>query len=69
MDNAGPLDPVKYGEVPMKRRTKGTPYTNGGTGFGLTFNYLPPGMDIANQVMAVDVKEDAMLKPFGPILK
>jgi len=62
------LDPVKYGEIEMKRRTKGTPYTNGGTGFNLNFNHMPPGTELENQDMAMDVKETMSKKPFGPIL-
>jgi hypothetical protein len=67
---AGPaLDPVNYGEVAMKRDTKGTPYSNGGTGFNLQFNHLPPGLDFSNQEYAANLPRIANLKPIGPILK
>lgn len=70
LNNGGrELDPVKYGEVSFMKRMKGTPYTDGGTGFDLTFNYLPPGMNIGDQTMAIDVKEIVAIEPIGPIFK
>jgi len=68
-NDGGMLDPVLYGEVQMKRQTKGTPYTNGGSGFGLNLNQLPPGLDFSNQETAVDLQHIADMKPIGPILK
>ena len=66
---AGPLDPVKYGEVAMKRRTKGTPYSNGGTGFNLKFNHMPPGLSIVDENGEPDDTRIDSMKPMGPILK
>lgn len=68
-DGGKMLDPVIYGEVAMSRQTKGTPSSNGGTGFNLNFNRMPPGLDIGNQETAVDVQRITNLKPFGPIIR
>lgn len=66
---AGPLDPVKYGEVAMKRRTKGTQYSDGGTGFNLKFNIMPPGLDIVDSNNEVDDQRINSMKPVGPFLR
>ena len=64
------LDPTSSGmPKPMSRRTKGTPNGGKGTGADLQFNYLPPGLNFSNQVMASDLKAIADMQPFGPILK
>ncbi len=66
------LDPVRYGEVAMSRRTKGTPYSKGGaddTGFNLNLNKMPPGLDISNQETAMDVVRIVGIKAIGPIIK
>ena len=65
----GILDPVLFGEIPLKTRTFGTPYTDGGTGFNLTLNRLPPGMDIENQDTAEHVKKIMAEQPMGPIFQ
>lgn len=66
-NTGGILDPVMYGEMKMSRRTKGTPFTNGGTGFNLEFNRLPPGLDIANQETGMDLMRIVDMDPCGPI--
>lgn len=64
--NGGILDPVQYGEVAMTRRTKGTAFSNGGTGFNLKFNIMPPGMNIVDERGEPDDSRIADLKPLGP---
>ena len=63
------LDPVQVGEIPMERRTKGTQYSNGGTGFNLKFNLMPPGLDLVDENSEPDDVRIAGIKPIGPILK
>lgn len=69
MNDAGPLDPVMYGEVAMTRRTKGTAFSNGGTGFNLKFNIMPPGMTIVSETREPDDVRINDLKPLDPQLK
>lgn len=68
IEKGGILDPVQVGEKPKSRRTKGTPFTNGGTGFNLQFDYLPPGEDIGNQAMGMDSQRVIDLAPRSPIV-
>lgn len=65
-NNSSQLDPtslIKTEVSKIANQKKGTP-----NGAMAQFNFLPPGMKIENQSMAVDVKRDAALEPKAPLL-
>ena len=68
-DGGRMLDPVQYGEIEMKRDTKGTPYSDGGTGFNLKFNHMPPGLSLVDENSEPDDVRINSMKPMGPILR
>jgi hypothetical protein len=62
------LEPTLVGEVAMTRRTKGTPFTNGGPGTELTLNLMPPGLSIVDDDNEPDdIRIDSM-RPMAPIM-